>query len=94
MAAVSYKPGDMVVEFAGEVISTHTANKREEMWEHMMVWHIMIFELRYVKQGMGACYMFRLDDFYVIDSTHRGNEARFVNHCCQVSFLSYMYLIA
>ncbi len=31
--------------------------------------------------GIG-CYMFTLDDEFVIDATIRGNSARFLNHSC------------
>eukprot|EP00164_Ancoracysta_twista_P024214 GFYU01045754.1.p1 GENE.GFYU01045754.1~~GFYU01045754.1.p1 ORF type:complete len:105 (-),score=17.17 GFYU01045754.1:26-340(-) len=38
--------------------------------------------MRYEAAGRG-CYMFRIDDDVVIDATMRGNNARFVNHCCE-----------
>ena len=36
---------------------------------------------RYESMGIG-CYMFTLDDEFVIDATIRGNSARFLNHSC------------
>lgn len=30
--------------------------------------------------------MFRIDDDWVVDATLKGNAARFINHCCEVSF--------
>jgi quinol-cytochrome oxidoreductase complex cytochrome b subunit len=30
--------------------------------------------------------MFTVDSMNVIDATHRGNKARFINHNCQVNF--------
>ena len=35
-------------------------------------------------QGIG-CYMFRIDSDEVVDATMSGNEARFINHACEVS---------
>jgi len=29
--------------------------------------------------------MFKVDENYVIDATTKGNNARFINHCCDVS---------
>ena len=41
--------------------------------------------------------MFRVDQDYVIDATKKGNLARFINHCCDVSVnggpLKYKYTI-
>lgn len=33
--------------------------------------------------GIG-CYMFRIDDDWIIDATKAGNMARFINHSCDV----------
>jgi len=57
----------MIVEYAGELIRSNIADKRENS---------------YKKRGMG-CYMFRLDDEFIIDATVRGNIARMINHNCE-----------
>jgi hypothetical protein len=33
--------------------------------------------------GSGSCYLFRLDDEFIVDATHRGSAARFINHSCE-----------
>ena len=43
-------------------------------------------EKLYESKGYG-CYMFRIDDYEVVDATMRGNAARFINHSCEVSSL-------
>ena len=35
-------------------------------------------------QGIG-CYMFHINSDEVVDATMSGNEARFINHACEVS---------
>jgi SET domain-containing protein len=59
--------GDVVIEYAGEVIRSTVADVRER---------------RYESQGIG-CYMFRHGDDDVVDATICGNFARFINHSCQ-----------
>ncbi|KAB0800971.1 hypothetical protein PPYR_05325 [Photinus pyralis] len=58
--------GEMVIEYAGEVIRSVLADKRER---------------QYTVIGMG-CYMFRIDENFVVDATMKGNAARFINHSC------------
>ncbi|CAG9855277.1 unnamed protein product [Phyllotreta striolata] len=58
--------GEMVIEYAGEVIRSILTDKREKY---------------YNSKGIG-CYMFRVDDNFVVDATMRGNAARFINHSC------------
>ena len=36
----------------------------------------------YNKVKMGSCYFFRLDSEHIVDATVKGNESRFINHCC------------
>lgn len=60
--------GEMVIEYAGELIRATLTDKRENYYE---------------SKGIG-CYMFRIDDNFVVDATMRGNAARFINHSCEV----------
>ncbi|XP_014253952.1 histone-lysine N-methyltransferase trithorax [Cimex lectularius] len=59
--------GEMVIEYAGEVIRSALTDKRERY---------------YTAKGIG-CYMFRIDDKSVVDATMKGNAARFINHSCE-----------
>ena len=61
--------GEMVIEYAGELIRAMLTDKREKFYE---------------SRGIG-CYMFKIDDDTVVDATMRGNAARFINHSCDVS---------
>lgn len=58
--------GEMIIEYAGEVIRAALTDKREKYYE---------------SKGIG-CYMFRIDDVEVVDATMHGNAARFINHSC------------
>jgi histone-lysine N-methyltransferase SETD1 len=60
---------DMVIEYIGEIIRQKVADEREK---------------RYQRIGIGSSYMFRIDDDAIIDATHHGNLARFINHSCDV----------
>ncbi|KAM9385684.1 LOW QUALITY PROTEIN: histone-lysine N-methyltransferase 2A [Pholidichthys leucotaenia] len=59
--------GEMVIEYAGTVIRSVLTDKREKYYD---------------SKGIG-CYMFRIDDFEVVDATVQGNAARFINHSCE-----------
>ncbi|KAK8757205.1 hypothetical protein V5799_000092 [Amblyomma americanum] len=59
--------GEMIIEYAGEVIRAALTDKREKYYE---------------SKGIG-CYMFRIDDHEVVDATMHGNAARFINHSCE-----------
>ena len=37
---------------------------------------------RYNKASSNGCYFFRLDADHIVDATVKGNESRFINHCC------------
>ncbi|XP_055337088.1 histone-lysine N-methyltransferase SETD1B-like [Paramacrobiotus metropolitanus] len=60
-------PDEMVIEYIGEKIRANIADLREKQYERM---------------GIGSSYLFRVDDYSVIDATKAGNYARFMNHCC------------
>eukprot|EP01132_Coremiostelium_polycephalum_P005581 gene5581-6947_t len=57
----------IVIEYIGEIIRTKVADKREKY---------------YLSIGITGSYMFKLDEDTVIDSTLKGNLARFINHSC------------
>ncbi|XP_069460961.1 histone-lysine N-methyltransferase 2B isoform X2 [Ambystoma mexicanum] len=59
--------GEMVIEYSGIVIRSVLTDKREKFYDG---------------KGIG-CYMFRIDDFDVVDATMHGNAARFINHSCE-----------
>lgn len=67
-------PDEMVIEYIGEKIRANIADLREKQYERV---------------GIGSSYLFRVDDFSVIDATKTGNYARFMNHCCTVSFYGF-----
>ncbi len=41
-----------------------------------------IREKKYTKLGIGDSYLFRLDNDTILDATHKGSMARFINHSC------------
>ncbi|XP_036381695.1 histone-lysine N-methyltransferase 2A [Megalops cyprinoides] len=59
--------GEMVIEYSGNVIRSILTDKREKYYDG---------------KGIG-CYMFRIDDYEVVDATMHGNAARFINHSCE-----------
>lgn len=61
---------EMIIEYVGERMRQPVAEMRE---------------LRYLKNGIGSSYLFRVDENTVIDATKRGGIARFINHCCDPS---------
>ncbi|KAF9587069.1 hypothetical protein IFM89_039755 [Coptis chinensis] len=63
--------GAMVVEYIGEIVGLRVADKREIEYQSGR-------KLQY----KGACYFFRIDKEHIIDATHKGGIARFVNHSC------------
>ena len=67
-ATDNIKPGEIVIEYVGEMITNKIADYRE---------------IEYNERGFGDCYMFRFDADNIIDATKYGNLARFINHCCE-----------
>ncbi|CCF58667.1 hypothetical protein KAFR_0F00700 [Kazachstania africana CBS 2517] len=61
---------EMIIEYVGERIRQPVAEMREK---------------RYLKNGIGSSYLFRVDENNVIDATKKGGIARFINHCCDPS---------
>uniref|UniRef100_A0A3Q2QCV2 Histone-lysine N-methyltransferase n=1 Tax=Fundulus heteroclitus TaxID=8078 RepID=A0A3Q2QCV2_FUNHE len=59
--------GEMVIEYSGNVIRSVLTDKREKYYDG---------------KGIG-CYMFRIDEYEVVDATVHGNAARFINHSCE-----------
>lgn len=41
-------------------------------------------EKKYKERGFGDCYMFTAGPNKIIDATFKGNEARYLNHSCNV----------
>ena len=64
------KPDDILIEYVGEIIRNEVADQRE---------------IRYKEKGIGDCYMFRIDDDYIIDATFFGGKARYLNHSCDAN---------
>lgn len=58
---------DMIIEYVGEQVRQQISEIREK---------------KYLKQGMGSSYLFRIDEDTVIDATKKGGIARFINHSC------------
>eukprot|EP00184_Porphyridium_aerugineum_P005077 CAMPEP_0184696560 /NCGR_PEP_ID=MMETSP0313-20130426/3803_1 /TAXON_ID=2792 /ORGANISM="Porphyridium aerugineum, Strain SAG 1380-2" /LENGTH=326 /DNA_ID=CAMNT_0027155197 /DNA_START=53 /DNA_END=1033 /DNA_ORIENTATION=- len=58
--------GELIIEYAGELIRSILTDRREKYYE---------------ARGIGH-YMFRIDADQVVDATVVGNAARFINHSC------------
>jgi hypothetical protein len=69
--------GEMIIEYSGELVRAVLTDKRERQYE---------------SRGIG-CYMFRKDADYIIDSTVKGNAARFINHSCDPNCYSKVILV-
>lgn len=58
---------EMVIEYVGQKVRPFLADYREQ---------------KYQKRGIGSSYLFRIDLENIVDATHCGNLARFINHSC------------
>lgn len=65
-AAHDIEKHTMVIEYIGTLIRNEVANKWERDYEA-------------ANRGV---YMFRIDDYTVVDATRSGNPARYINHSC------------
>uniref|UniRef100_A0A0X3PPN7 Histone-lysine N-methyltransferase 2C n=1 Tax=Schistocephalus solidus TaxID=70667 RepID=A0A0X3PPN7_SCHSO len=63
----AFRSDELICEYTGELIRNIICDLRE---------------VRYQAAGVD-CYMFRVDNDWVIDATYAGNFARFINHSCQ-----------
>ena len=68
---------EFVIEYVGEVIRSSMADYREKC---------------YNSRGIGSSYMFRIDHETVVDATTCGNLSRFINHSCDVCFISSLFI--
>ncbi|KAI5057949.1 hypothetical protein GOP47_0027964 [Adiantum capillus-veneris] len=69
-----HRAGDMVIEYAGEVVRPIVADLRERLIYNTLV-------------GAGT-YMFRIDDERVVDATREGSIAHLINHSCEPNCFS------
>jgi SET domain-containing protein len=63
-----FEKNEMIVEYIGQKIRQVVADRREAQYE---------------EEGVGSCYLFRLDKESIIDATRTGGMARFMNHSCE-----------
>ncbi|KAI9179201.1 hypothetical protein H9P43_005863 [Blastocladiella emersonii ATCC 22665] len=66
-AARAFAANDMVIEYLGEVIGQKVADTRELVND---------------RHGVGT-YFFAIAHDRILDATHKGNAARFINHSCE-----------
>ncbi|XP_041923797.1 histone-lysine N-methyltransferase 2A isoform X3 [Alosa sapidissima] len=69
--------GEMIIEYSGTIVRSVLTDKREKYYD---------------EKGIG-CYMFRIDDYEVVDATMHGNAARFINHSCEPNCFSRVIIV-
>ena len=72
------KPGDFVVEYVGEVITTEMCRERLAKQD---------------KFGSESFYMLALDHDHIIDARLKANQARFANHSCDPNCITQKWTI-
>jgi histone-lysine N-methyltransferase SETD1 len=72
-AMETIQPNEMVCEYVGELCRVAVSEVREQ---------------RYMKQGIGSSYLFRIDGDVVCDATFKGSVSRLVNHSCDPNCLA------
>lgn len=73
-----YERGEMVIEYAGDLIRTPLGDVREG---------------EYQNAGLGT-YLFKLNDDQIVDATVNSNRARFTNHSCDPNMKADVITIA
>ena len=63
-----FEKDEMIVEYIGQSVRQAVADRRE---------------VQYEVEGVGSCYLFRVDKEGILDATRRGGMARFINHSCE-----------
>eukprot|EP01135_Chromosphaera_perkinsii_P002293 Nk52_evm79s221 gene=Nk52_evmTU79s221 len=65
-SACNLEKDQLIIEYVGELIRSNIADVREKYYDSKKI----------------GCYMFRIDEDWVVDATKMGNAARYVNHSC------------
>lgn len=73
-----YERGEMVIEYAGDLIRTPLGDIRES---------------EYQGAGLGT-YLFKLNEEQIVDATVNSNRARFTNHSCDPNMMANIITIA
>jgi hypothetical protein len=77
-AKVCFPKNSMIIEYMGETIRQCIADIKEREYED---------------NGIGSCYMFRLDFERIVDATTVGCMARFMNHSCSPNCYAKVILV-
>lgn len=65
------KAGEFIIFYEGEKVTTKEMHERSKI---------------YKKNGIEEVYFFSLEDDTILDATVYGNNSKFINHSCQVSW--------